>query len=839
MEVTFLNAAGTVLFTRSDMETGHWVQEEMSVNATFPFDPDKAIQRGQRIAFRDPATDRIEVFEIRSVSTYADGYYQQITAESIAISELQDEHINSAEITNKTALEALTSVLTGTLWQVGTNTSSGTQSADISRGSVWQAVQVIENNWNVYITPRVVISSSGAITGRYLDIKPAEGTWRGLRLSIRKNFLDPVVTYNDEDVLTALYGYGGSVDGATDLQELNFASVVWSATSSHPEKPLNQTYLEWPEKTALYGRNGRPRFGYYQNANITDANTLLEKTWEALKRTCEPKISISGTCADLKRLGYADEPLRLHDLAVVEIEETGERFYKEIIRLDVDLVDPSGNRPDIGDYIPDIIYINRDTAQKARGGRGGGGNRGETETNDEIVRIYQRFTNDEEGIGMVVGYGNGQWEVQAGRIVLAINESGEPGSYESAAYIEADHVNISGTSTVHTLAGEMHVDADGKLIIDSAGGMYVERTEQGVLTQFGVFDNGNLTGGIIVNKVNNATGTYITGDHVNISATNTAQTLAAAMEMDASGNLVIKEGAGLYVQHTSGGSIAKFGVFDNNTLTGGVIVTKVNDATSAYINADHVNISSTSTAATLSGSIEHDANGRLVIKDAGGLYVQRTESGTTSQFGVFDNGNLTGGVIVTKVNGATGTYITGDHINISATNTAQTLAGAMEIDSSGNLVIKEGAGLYVQHTSGGSVAQFGVWDRNNLTGGVMVTQINGQSNLKLSADVIDINGLVSKLTAVNITALAITGTTITASVEVDTPIAKAGVLHVAGDQVSWKSKTVVTEVSVSKTTQHRWVYLDSVGTEQTNNTTMVTNVTRTRDTMNYLGKDDS
>lgn len=438
MEVAFLNAAGTTLFTRSDMEQGHWVQEEMSVNATFPYDPNKVIERGQRISFRDPASDTLQVFEIRSVSTYADDDYQQLTAEHIAIAELQDEHIDNTEITENTASQALTSVLTGTLWSVGTDTSSGTQNADINRGSVWQAVKTIEQNWNVYITPRVVISSAGAITGKYLDIAPAGGTWRGLRLSIRKNLLDPIVTYNDEDVLTALYGYGGSVAGVNEPQELTFADEVWTATSEHPAKPSGQTYLEWPEKTALYGRNGRPRYGYYQNANIKDASVLLEKTWEALKRTADPKISISGTCADLKRLGYTDEPLRLHDLAVVEIEETGEKFYKEIIRLDVDLVDPSGNTPEIGDYIPNIIYINRDTAEKASGG-GGGGNRGQTEAEDDTIRIYQRFVNDEQGIGMVVGYTNGGWEIKAGEIVLAINADGG-----TNIKLSADTIDING-----------------------------------------------------------------------------------------------------------------------------------------------------------------------------------------------------------------------------------------------------------------------------------------------------------------------------------------------------------------------------------------------------------
>ena len=522
MEFIFLNAAGQTLFTRTDIESGHWVQQEMSVNADFPFVPDKIIRRGMRIAFRDPATDVLQVFEIRDVSTVEPDHYQQLSAEHIAISELQDEHINTTEITNKTAAEALGTALTGTLWSVGTNTASGTQTADFSRGSVWNAVNAIQQNWNVYITPRVVISSAGAITGRYLDISPAHGTWRGVRLSIRKDLTDPVVTYNDEDVLTALYGYGGNVDvtvtGQDDkTEELTFKDVVWSATSDHPAKPANQLYLEWPEKTALYGRNGRPRYGYYQNGNIKDAGVLLQKTWEALQRTCEPKISIAGTCADLYRLGYKDEPLRLHDTAIVEIEETGETFQKEIIMLDVDLVDPTGNRPEIGDYIPNIVYMVRETNEEAvngtTGGRGGGGGgRGQSKLADDDSKTYTQFIKTNDMIGMVVGTRNGDTYVKAGQIILAINESGEPGQYESAAYINADHVNISGTQTAHLLAGSIVYDAAGNLVLkeSSGGGVIVEHNDQGTLTQFGIWDRGNLTGGVMVQEINGQTGTKLT-----------------------------------------------------------------------------------------------------------------------------------------------------------------------------------------------------------------------------------------------------------------------------------------------------------------------------------------
>lgn len=463
MDFIFLNAAGTTLFVRNDLYSGHWTQQQLNMTAEFPFNPDKEIKNGQRIAFRDPATDIIQVFEIFKVAIREPGHYQQITAEHICISELSDDHINTTKITEKTAAEALTTALTGTLWSVGNNTASGTQNADFSRGSVWDAVGTIQQNWNVYITPRVVISSAGAITGRYLDITPAEGTWRGLRLAISKNLIDPCVTYDESEVYTALYGYGASVNkaqasGDDQSVELTFADEVWTATSAHPAKPDGQTYLEWPEKTAIYGRNGRARFGYYQNANINDASILLEKTWESLQQASKPKITISGTCIDLYRMGYKDQPVRLHDMAVVEIEETGELLYLNIVCCDVDLVNAADTQVEIGDYIPNIVYINRETDKKAGGG-GGGGRHGDTNEEDDALKFETEFIKTQQLIGMVAGIKNGTAYIKAASIVASINDDGGTSILLSADTIDIDGLVLKlqaeeiAVKSIHTLTG--------------------------------------------------------------------------------------------------------------------------------------------------------------------------------------------------------------------------------------------------------------------------------------------------------------------------------------------------------------------------------------------------
>lgn len=489
MQFTFFDAADHVLFVRDDPESATWTVEERSMQALFPFHADKEIQRGMRIGFTDE-TGVFQPFEIRKVRNYEPDHYQEITAEHIVIAELTDEHYYGAELTNVTPQAALSGLLAGTLWAVGNVTATNLSSVNLGMGSVYQNLRSIETNWNVYITPRVTFDASG-ITGRYLDIAPAGGTWRGLRLSVNKNADEMGVTVDDTETLTALFGYGRSNDNTP----MTFAGVTWAETADHPAKPAGQTYLEDPAATAAYGRNGRARFGYYQNSDITDANVLIQKTWEALKATNAPRVSIDCMVRDLYRLGYADEPVRLHDTAIVDIEPTGTSVQLEIIRLTVDLLDPTATRPTIGAYIPNIIYIQRQTSNRASGGRGGGasGRRGggtnaedqisefETEiqaNNYEIsLRAYQRDMTNVENILRAAGISiNAQgvaiyatdlttnlgsmFNVQSDRISMVVTDSSNP-QIKAAAITTA--IN-SGGSEVTISANKVFVDADETIV---------------------------------------------------------------------------------------------------------------------------------------------------------------------------------------------------------------------------------------------------------------------------------------------------------------------------------------------------------------------------------------
>ena len=496
MNFLFFNAANTPLFSRDDAESAEHTHEEMSLNALFPYDPGKVIERGMRIGYTD-SLGVFQVFEIRKAKTYEPDHYQEITAEHIAVAELTDEFFAAAEWTEITAQAALTALLTGTLWSVGTVTASGTSSANIGNGNVWQDIRTIETNWNVTITPRLTVSASG-ITGRYLDIAPAGGAWRGLRLSLEKNMDDAAVTLDDSNIKTALYGYGKMVDveGEDEQQPLTFADIVWAHTAEHPAKPDGQTYLEDPAATTAYGRNGRARFGFYQNADIDDAEVLLEKTWETLKTCNFPDVSIDGTVRDLHRLGYTDVPLRLHDLALVEIRQTGVTLQKEIIRYTEDLLNPLNSRVNVGNYIPNIIYINRETAQRASGGGGGSG--GQTNAEYQVEEFYTQINANKYQISLKAAQVDldslddrltAEIQVEAGKITQIVTNVGANGTVTAAsialainnagssATINAQNIYLNGTTIVKNGSDLM---ADGGWFTNlyaGSGAFYIEGSD--------------------------------------------------------------------------------------------------------------------------------------------------------------------------------------------------------------------------------------------------------------------------------------------------------------------------------------------------------------------------
>ena len=552
-EFVFFDSADKPLFVRTDAEQATWQVDEYSLTCNFPFVADKRIERGMRVSFDDE--DGVhQFFEVRKVKTYTPDGYQELTCEHIVISELTDVHTAEQPLTDVTPAAAVQAALaaqtqTGVLcWQVGDvdEAATATSSGDIGLGSVWQNIRSIEQNWNVYVLPRVTYNTTG-ITGRYLDIIPADSAnrWQGMRLSIDKNMDEAGVTVDDTDVKTALYGYGGTAYTYNDPEhgtdpldkkgtKIDLKGATWSSPPANAT--LNNTlgYIEDTAATAAYGRNGKPRFGFYQSSDITDQGTLILKTWEALQATNKPRVTIDCMLRDLYRMGYDDEPVRLHDLVQVELLPVHDNLRLEIIKLSVDLLDPTATRPTIGVYIPNIVYIQRQTAYNAAGGvsstlsgrRGGGRSGGQTkaeaewsefqagiEANNMIISLHAEQVDRSNNIlkqagvaidadGVIAYAGNnltdmkGQIEVNSDRVAMVVGTN-KDGYFIEAASI-ATSINEQSEGIVSIDADRVWIDADKQVKINDSifiakgGNFWIKR-----IAQFGTTSLVTINGGTV------------------------------------------------------------------------------------------------------------------------------------------------------------------------------------------------------------------------------------------------------------------------------------------------------------------------------------------------------
>ena len=451
----FFTINDTVLFHRNDAEQAEWTHQEFHLNATFPYVKEKEIQRGMRIGFED-SFGRFQLFEIRNVKTQEPDHSQTISAEHIVISELTDRHLMKYKPDDVVSAQtAITALLTGTGWSIGTCTSTATHKPDLEMTSVWAALTDVRDMMGLRLDPYVTVSST-AVTGRYINVVDNVGVWRGVRLSINKNIEQVGVTYDDTNLVTAVYGYGaalddeytppsrptsesgtsgsgtsgsgsgGSSESGTQLSNdsndrpgagsstgsgsssssstdygadyVTIKNVVWTQTTEHPAKPDGQLYLEDPSATALYGRNGQPRFGFYSNSNVSDPDELISLCWEALQRQNKPQVTVDCTISQLHSLGLAGEQIQIGDTVRVEIEPIGAMIEIMCICLTEDLLDPENTRPTIGRYIKDIVYITKEEDRAAGGGGGGGGGGANEDKIEQEKSVYTKFDRTDEYI---------------------------------------------------------------------------------------------------------------------------------------------------------------------------------------------------------------------------------------------------------------------------------------------------------------------------------------------------------------------------------------------------------------------------------------------------------
>ena len=226
-----------------------------------------------------------------------------------------------------------------------------------------------------------------------------------------------------------------------------------------------------------------------------------------------------------------------------------------------------------------------------------------------------------DGAEMAIDRANGSM-ITVGQMLdlQASNYAGIAGYVEafsgSALWTQRNNITeVVGMYDVHT-----YTDGNGithkELVVKEGGALKIR--QNGI--NLGLYHEGNMNGGIVIDMINGHVGTKISGSAVDINANN--------VHINANSTL---------------DSIVGHFVEEEFPLTYGPYNTPIFDPVTG----------------------EQVYGKRLVYVADGGMKVRRLDNeGVLTEFGVYDNGNLTGGVMAQKINGQTTTLIRGDRILI-------------------------------------------------------------------------------------------------------------------------------------------------------------------------------
>lgn len=334
---------------------------------------DVALHPEDSLGFYD-VDGKYRIFEIATRTLRQPDNVWAITGIDKGVLELMGDPIEEKRARNLSVNEYIERLLQGTRFTM-VSTASGTGTMTAYYESVWSALVKVQEVYGVRCIPYYTITG-GIITGRHVGVTPDGTNNRGRIFELGDDLTGIDITYDDSNIKTALYGRGQGVeieggDGSTDPaygRRLTFADVVWTTAGGDPaNKPLNQEWVGDPDALALYGRDGRHRFGFVVFDSTTDPDELLQQTWDTLQEQCVPVISINCTLRDTERiLGRSHEAVRMYDTVMVRMYRAGHPIdiTAKVCGIVRDYVHSDNTKITIGNELPSSGDIIQDLSTK-------------------------------------------------------------------------------------------------------------------------------------------------------------------------------------------------------------------------------------------------------------------------------------------------------------------------------------------------------------------------------------------------------------------------------------------------------------------------------------------
>ena len=265
--------------------------EEIGGEDTIEFDCLVAPEKGERLLWRDP-TDGVWREHVVVRTDEPLGAPAHVYAES-SLCELLGDFVEEAQLVGKTAPEALAAALAPTRWDVGeVGVPAYEHGCLLYHVNALAALRRVEEVWGGE-AEAVISVAGGRVSARTVNLHARRGTWRGARFSYGKTLAACTRTVLEDEVFTALYGYGkglpiydetGAPTGGF-TRRLTFGSVNGGANWVGDEAAR----LVWGRPDGAGGK--AHRFGHVIFPDCDDPYLLRSLTIRALASACEPSVS--------------------------------------------------------------------------------------------------------------------------------------------------------------------------------------------------------------------------------------------------------------------------------------------------------------------------------------------------------------------------------------------------------------------------------------------------------------------------------------------------------------------------------------------------------------------
>lgn len=266
--------------------------EELGGEDTLELACTRAPGKGDRIVWRDPESGTWREHEVVRTDEAEDGACR-VYAES-SLCELLRDYVEEEQLVSRTARQAMAAVLGHTRWSLGeVGVGDTKRGALLYHTNALAALRRVESVWGGELECAFEVSG-GRVASRAVSLLARRGAWRGARFSYGVNLAGCTRTVLEDEVLTALYGWGkglpiedeqGNATGGY-TRRLSFESVNGSAKWVGDD----DARLRWGRWDAARGERVHA-FGDVVFPECEDPSELLTLTRTELARRCHPRVS--------------------------------------------------------------------------------------------------------------------------------------------------------------------------------------------------------------------------------------------------------------------------------------------------------------------------------------------------------------------------------------------------------------------------------------------------------------------------------------------------------------------------------------------------------------------